>query len=153
MKISTILTIFSSILCVYGQESSIEYELDDYEQISDTKYVDKTSLRLKRVKNSRGLFGNATYHIDLDNTILVKITAAKKNEQTGEYEVSPFSLPNVGFCKFHSKTVMGEKAYYEISSTTDFPADFQCPFKKVNILAQLSTFKIKIIWLNFSGNL
>jgi hypothetical protein len=112
--------------------SSVEFELDDFEQISDTKYIDKTSVRMKRVKNIRGLFGNASYKVDLDNSVLVKITAMKKNEQTGEFEAYPFSLPNIGFCRFVTE-FMGEKAYYEISSTTDFPEKFQCPMKKVRI--------------------
>lgn len=51
----------------------MDIALDSFKQLSDTSLVDWTTLKVKRVKKERKLFGNMTFHVDLPNSVLVEI--------------------------------------------------------------------------------
>lgn len=99
----------------------MEIQVFKIEQLNEPTYADP-KLYLKKVNKVRKIFGNATWHIAIDNTFMAERLLYMK--QGGEYRRLPYKLPKQGFCDFHND----DKNFYpDLAAHSDFEVPFQCP--------------------------
>ena len=104
--------------------SYIEIDLLQSEQLAGDRenFVDFSKLSVKKIKGVRGLFGNATYHVQLNNTFRAKASLYIK--QGGEYRKMPYRLPEKGVCDFFNED---DIFYPELSQKSNFMKPVPCP--------------------------
>lgn len=115
-------TILLSLGIFLKVSAYLDIEILKVEQLSDNKYVDYSGLYVKKVNKTKKLFGNTTYHIDLDNTFFIGATVYMK--QGGEYRLMPFKLKKKEICDFYNE----DKFFYdEMCKFSDWEIPFKCP--------------------------
>lgn len=98
-------------------------------QLNEPTYIDYTKLKVRKVNKMRKVFGNTTFHLDLDNTCMVEGLIYVK--QGGEYRLMPYKLNKKGICDLHND----DKFFYpELWEVSDWKNPCPCPIPKVNAL-------------------
>jgi hypothetical protein len=118
---------FSICLMLFQTSAYLEIEVQTIEQLSDTKLIDYTGLKVRKSGGRRRIEGKGHIITEIDNTFIAKIVAYKK--QGGGYRIMPYKLPEKAFCDFHSDD---EFFYPEFAKYTDFTDPLTCPLPKVS---------------------
>lgn len=105
--------------------SFIEIILDRCVQLEGDRenFIDASNLKVKKLnRTTRGIVGNLTFHVPLDNSYLAEATVYKK--QGGEYRLMPFRYPPTGLCT----AVNTDKVWYpDFVKVSDLPYPMPCP--------------------------
>lgn len=91
--------------------------------------MDGSGIKVKKLnRTTRGLVGNITYHVPLDDSYFVEAHFYKK--QGGEYRLMPYKVPPTGFCKAVKNDIY---FYPDLAKFSNYPMPFPCPFTPVSI--------------------
>lgn len=111
--------------------SYLEVELVQCSQLyGDTEnFLDGSGIKVKKVnRTTRGLVGNITYHVPLDDSYFVESQFYKK--QGGEYRLMPYKTPSTGFCNAVKNDIY---FYPELVKFSNYPMPLPCPLTPVSI--------------------
>jgi hypothetical protein len=107
----------------------VELIVDKIEQRYGDQHTfqDWSNIKVKKVNKTRTILGNATFHVPTDNSY--KISNSLYKLQGGEYRLTPFQYPKMGFCDILSKDV-----YFmpDLAKVSDFSYPFVCPLPAVS---------------------
>lgn len=104
----------------------LELQIQKVEQVSNTSFVDYSTLKVKRVNRTRKLFGNLTYHLDMDNSYKESFKFYKKSGSG--YQLLPYKLIEKPFCDFNRQD---EFIYPDFAAALNLPEYMPCPLAKV----------------------
>lgn len=107
----------------------LDLQFLEIRQLSDSKWMDATGLKIKKINKTRKLFGPIIYNVDFDNTYTVQFLAMKK--QGGQYQMMPYQLMQQGFCDFFHSPI-NKPFVDELFDATDLPNPLPCPFGNVS---------------------
>lgn len=115
----------------------VDLILDRTEQTSgDTKnFLDWTDVKVKKINKTRMIIGKAIYQVPLDNSYLIDTSVYKM--QGGDYKLTPFKLPLLGFCDS-----LKEEKYFvaDLAKHSELPYPVPCPLPKVIKYLKRTTF-------------
>jgi len=109
----------------------LEIQLIECRQSSDTKYMDLTGVKIRKVNKTRKLFGQISYNQMFDDSVTLKFLLYKK--QGGEYRLMPYKLAPQPYCEFMASS-MNKQFYEEMAEYSTYPVPARCPFGNVSIL-------------------
>lgn len=99
--------------------------VDRMEQLGSTKFVDASSLKVRRVDKDRQLFGKIIYKVSLDDSVTAEVLLYLKT--TAGYVLMPYKISKP-FCDFYN----GDPYFYpELAAVSDYEVPCPCPFLNV----------------------
>ena len=98
-----------------------------FEQISDTKFIDVSKLKVRRVDKTPKVFGTYYVHHPINNSIQAEFLAYKKT--TAGYILLPYKIVN-SYCDASKDETY---FYPDLAAASDFPYPFKCPVEAVRL--------------------
>ena len=106
----------------------MEIEVDRVEQLSDTNYLDCTSVRTKRFGKERKIIGHQIHKVPLGNEILSELHIYKSSG--AGYQLTPYKVSKP-LCDFINNDTY---FYPEIVEVSDLYLPIPCPIPNVRLV-------------------